>query len=348
MPYANEYNLHGRGARILLYGPDKSKKTWFACRAAEAGYNVILLDGDDGSSIVKQLPIEAQKRVLVADVVNTQTVAIFCRFMGSFMRPKNAFLWDEQEKKSVPSVTKLNPQHSYIRFEPSKFTMNDVVVIDSWTALAASTLIEWANEQGVDLTAIEKEGDQFSLLGFQSRFLDYCLNQIKTLPCHVIVIGHETVYEKFEGKGRDRKMVSSEIIPISSSGPQGKKLGKMFNDVLRFYKLSATAYRIDSQGDKAVAGGSRLLPPAIYDWEKVTPQTLFENLGSKATGEPCLGAQWIAPGSNIKELPVNQTGIIPAGKDATAPQVLNGGNTETKSKIQLLREKSLQNSKPQT
>jgi len=345
MPMASDYSNHGRMVRALIYGPDKTKKTWWACRAAEAGYNVILIDGDDGSSITKQLPPAAQERILVVDVVNTQKRAVFARFMASFCRPGNAFLWDEQEKVSISEKTKLNPDHSYVRFEPSKFTSNDVVVIDSWTALAASSQIEWANDQNVDLTAVEKEGDQFSLLNFQARILDYVLNQIHTMPCHVIVVGHETVYEKFKTDSNGKRViVSSDTIPISSTGPQGKKLGKHFNDVLRFYKLNDTAYRIDSAGGANIAGGSRLLPPKQYKWEEVTPQLLFEAVGAKADPHSkfdSAGAVWIKPGETIAQIPVNQTGITPAAPSSpgTTSQVLNAGDAP-QSKLSLLRKKT--------
>ena len=333
MPMATD-NSRKRLLRTLIWGKDKTKKTWWACKAAEAGYNVILIDGDDGSTITQKLPLEAQEKILIVDAVNS-TKAVFARFMATFMRPGQEFLWDEQEKVSIPIKTTRKPDHSYIYFCPTKFTANDVVIIDSWTALAASTQLQYATEQDIDLTAIEKEGDQFALLGFQSRFLDYCLNNLHALPCHVIVIGHETVYEKWEGKGKDRKMVSSQVQPISSTGPQGMKLGKHFNDVLHFSKLSDLAYRIDAGGDKDRSGGSRTLEPKKYDWKEVTPKLLFDAIGSKPTGEECAGAIYIGPGQDLVlakssttntqvAQEVKQLSSTPATETVAAPaQVLN-------------------------
>jgi hypothetical protein len=207
--------------------------------------------------------------------------------------------------------------------------MNDVVVIDSWTALAASTLIDWSLEQGIDLTAQEREGDQFALLNFQSRFLDYILNKIKTFPCHVIVIGHETVYEKWEGKGKERKMVEQKTQPFSSTGPHAKKIGSHFSNVLRFTKLSDLAFRIDAGGDADTMGGSRQLAPKKYDWKEIAPDTIFARVGSKPTGEACKGAIWIAPGADFT---IPNSGVLkPQNTSASAvpaqpPQVLNAGS----------------------
>lgn len=340
MPMADDDTDFGRPTRSFIYGPDKTKKSWWACRAAEAGYNVILIDGDDGSSIVRQLPIEARKKILIVDVVNTKDRGVFARFIAGFMRPGNAFVWDEQAKVSITPNTKRDPDKSYIYFDLSKLTMNDVVIIDSWTALAASTMIEWASENNVDLAAVEKEGDQFSLLNYQSRFLDYTLNQIKTFPCHVIVIGHETVYEKWQGKGSERKMVEQRTQPFSSTGPHAKKIGAHFSNVLRFSKLSDLAYRIDAGGDKDTMGGSRQLAPKKYDWKEITPQTIFEAVGGKSTGEECKGAIFLPKGSELN-LPSSgpKLGGNPQATETVPAQapVVNAGSAA--SKFSLLKKK---------
>lgn len=324
MPYADVDSDFGRPTRSFLYGSDKTKKTLWACKSAEAGFNVILIDGDDGSSITRLLSNEARKRILIIDAVNTATINVFARFMASFMRG-NPFLWDETAKVSWPAGTSRRSDHSYVVFDISKLTMNDVVIIDSWTALAASLLLEWAKENDVDLTNVEKEGDQFSLMGYQSRFLDYVLTKIKTFPCHVICIGHETVYEKFEGKGKDRKVVEQRTQPLSSTGPHAKKLGAHFSNCLRFTKLSDLAFRIDAGGDASTMGGCRQLAPAKYSWNDITPATIFAAVGSKADGSPCLGAVHFPAGTtaepvqkNIPNLP-NETASLPAN---SAPQVV--------------------------
>jgi hypothetical protein len=339
MPMADSDEEFGRPTRTFIYGPDKTKKTWWAARAAEAGYNVILIDGDDGSSIVRQLPPEAKKKILIVDVVNTKDRGVFARFIAGLMRPGNAFVWDEQGKVSITPSTKRDPNKSYVFFDLSKLTMNDVLVIDSWTALAASAMIEWAAENNVDLAAVEKEGDMFSLLNYQSRFLDYTLNQIKTFPCHVIVIGHETVYEKWQGKGQERKMVEQRTQPFSSTGPHAKKIGAHFSNMLRFSKLSDLAFRIDAGGDASTAGGSRQLAPKKYDWKEITPQTIFAAVGGKSTGEECKGAVFIPKGSEQNLPSIAKSSAIPqASVTVPAPSpVVNAG--ESGSKISLLKKK---------
>lgn len=327
MPMADTMDDHGRLLRVLCYGRDKTKKTWWCAKAAEAGFNVILLDGDDRSSIIKQIPIAARKKILIVNAVNTRTRAVFSLFMASFMRPGNTFYWDEERKVSLPDTVKRIPEKSYIYFDTNKLTANDVLIIDSWTALAASTLLQYASEQEIDLMALEKEGDQFALLNFQSRFLDYCLNQIHTMPCHVFVIGHETIYEKWEGKGKDRKMISSEIVPISSTGPHAKKLSKHF-EVLHFSKISSDAFRIDAGGDKDKPGGSSFLAPKKYNWDDISPKTLLDAVGSKATGEPCQGAIYLPKQKGEQNANLTLKNNATAGNQSTVAELIVNPPTE--------------------
>jgi hypothetical protein len=300
MPMAND-DIDDKYLRTLLYGKDKTKKTWWACKAAEAGFNVILLDGDDGSTITKQLPIEARKRILICNAVNTRTKAAFAILVAFLCKNDSECLYDEQEKaiyRISPSF-KPNPEHSYIYFNPSLLTRNDVFILDSWTALTNSGFIRYADESGTELDGIDREGDQFGPLNFQKRYQTNVLNKLHTFPCHIMVIGHETEWEKFKGKGQDRKLVGTYVHPIAPSGPQGQALGSHFSDILFFKRLSDVSYQIDAGGDDFRMGGSRHLAPQKYNWNAVTPKMLMDAIDCRPTGEPCRGAIWFAPGQEI-------------------------------------------------
>lgn len=336
MPMADTLgDLWGKPTRTLAYGRDKSKKTWWACRAAEAGFNVVLIDGDDGSSITRQLPLEARKKILIVDAVDKSEHAAFCMFMASFLKVGNKFLWDEQDKFSVPFGTKLNPVHSYIQFDPSLLTMDDVIILDSWTALADSTKQKFAKDTGFDLVQVQRDGDQYALPNFQARFLDFVLSRLHTLPCHVIVIGHEQIWEKYTGTGAARKLVGTYTQPYSSTGPHAQKLGKHFENVLHFYKLSDAAFRISTVGDDSVSAGSRLIAPKRYEWDAITPGQMFEAVGSKASGAPCIGAKFIDKGELLSiPAPVENT---QQNTSVPGPAVLNGSNVSLSEKLKLLK-----------
>lgn len=294
MPYGDDISALGLQVRSLIYGKAKSKKTWWTLRAAEAGFNVILFDGDKGAHIISQIAKEHRKRILVVDVNDKLDEAVFAKFVTMLCRPKNTFYWDEQAKAAAPGLKRGD--HSFIHFDPQLFTTNDVVILDSWTQLAASMRFQYAIENKIDMTDAQKvEWDGYS---FEGRFLDYALNYLHGLPCHFFVVGHEGKHEKRSKDGKT--ILSSDIVPISSSGPHGAKLAKHFSDVLYFERVSETKVQIKVSGDFNRDGGSRLMPPGTHNWDDFSPQKLFDIVGAKATGEPCRGAVWYKSGDDIQ------------------------------------------------
>lgn len=301
MPMATEVIEIPGLMRTLIYGPEKTKKTWWACRCAELGFNVILLDGDDGAAILRQYPEFLRKqnldvyaimaRIMVVDLVLTHDKPVFSDFMRLFARPKAQFMWDETAKVGALGVR--NPAHAYIKFDITKLTSDDVIILDSWTALAFASLFQFATQQEIDLTdadRVEWEG-----YGFQGRYLDYLVNFMHALPCHVIIIAHATVYEK---RSKDQKTIISQTTqPVSSSGPQARGLAKHFNDVYYFSRLNEVVYNINTGGAHDRVGGSRLFPAGIYEWEKFPPSKIFEMLKATASGEPSKGAIYIPKGA---------------------------------------------------
>jgi len=309
----------GRLGRILLYGKGKTKKTTWAVKAAEAGFNVFHIDGDDGAHILYQpgiLSEEARKRVLTINVVDTFERAVFASFMARFCKAgTTGFTWDEQDKQIVLGLR--NSEHTFVKIEPPKFTSNDVVIIDSWTRLAASTLFQFAKEHSIDLAdAAKVEWDGY---GFQGRFLDFVLKSLSAFPCHVIVIGHATVYEK---RSKDQKTILSQTTqPISSTGPHGAKLADFFSDVFFFEKMSDTAYYIRTSGSQDRMGGSRHFDAGHLKMEEFPISKLFEKLGSTPSGAKNLGAEFIPKGV-IQE--VAQVKPIALGSKQTISSLGNG------------------------
>lgn len=345
MPFASdEQAFADYYLRMLLLGKGKSQKTWWAARCAELGYNVVLLDGDDGAGIVQQISPEGRKRLLICNAVNTDTTPVFAQFCARFFRKEASFVWDEQEKRGAfPGM--LNKAHSHIKFQPSLFTRNDVVVLDSWTALVESTLVQFAEENHLDLFDAKKtEWDGY---GWQGRFLAMVLNRMHTLPCHVIFVGHSYVYEKYSGTGKNRVLVSQHTQPVSSSGPHGGSLSKQFSDILFFERVSETLVKVNTAADSDRDGGCRFVAPGKYNWEDFGPDKFFKALGCEPTGEPCLGARWFAPGEEVTkftaiqaaqpvavqaEQPTGQSPVIDASKKGGILQMVAAAKAAKEAK----------------
>lgn len=320
MPPADQIKSDDRLLRVLAYGLPKSRKTAWALRCAEFGFNVVYLEGDDqGGLAISQIPKQFHSRVQIIPLAMTAESIVFARFVTRLLKAGSAFTWDEKDRKVEPFFAK--PDRAYFRVNASLFTPNDVLVLDGWKALAESSLFEFAEDRDLDLSdpdatkserGSDKKRDGY---GFMSNFLNYILARLHILPCHLIVIGHATTYEKRD-KMDQSKILSQRVQPISSSGPHAEKLASEFTDVLFFERVSPDVVRIDTGGDKDRDGGSRLFKPARYNWEDFGPDKFFEKLAWKPNGAPCEAVKWYPPGS---EVPVGM------GNSATTPQVANGG-----------------------
>lgn len=264
MPPLNQ-QLH-QPLRILAYGPPKTKKTWWAGAAAEAGFNVILLDGDDGSYVLKNLTPEAQERVQIINLLPKITSGVMAPFMVRLLKQKE-FIWDETLRSTTFLASSITAEHSYYKFNASLFGLNDVLVIDSWTSLAASLAQVYALENDIDLSnAAKTDWDGY---GYCGRLADYILEVMHALACHVIVVGHQDIYEKRDNtnpdKARRNDVLYTRTQPKSTSGPQAMRMAKHF-DVLYFTTTGQT-FSISSGAGSDRDGGSRIVKPGNYKWK---------------------------------------------------------------------------------
>lgn len=247
--------------RVLAYGPAKSKKTWWAAKAAEAGFRVTLLDGDNGWQILKQIAPEAQSRVEVIDLVDTFKASVFALALTQLLKD-GKLVWNENTGTSA----RMNPDKATATLDLELMNHEDVLVIDSWTALVWSLVLRYSKENAIDLTDPEKADREF--YGWGNSMVKWMLNQLQSLKCHVIVIAHATVYEKYTGTGKNLKLVMQRRQPISTSGPNAMQMASKFSDVL-YFSVKGSSYKIDADGDNDKDGGSRGLPPKMYNWEEL-------------------------------------------------------------------------------
>jgi len=260
MPSLNEYLAAKDGSylRALVYGLGKSKKTWWVGTAAEAGFDVLLFDADKGAKILRQLTPAAQERIHVINCGDHPTRAVAAQAVAVAFR-RFFFYWNP-----ATSRASLYPTQGSYRYDLGGDNPNLVVALDSWTALCRSLVMQYSQENKIDLAdAAKPEWDGY---GFVGRLASWILGQLKAGQFHSVVVAHETTYEKYKGTGRTRRLVNSRIQPVSTSNPHGQTLAKEFDDVLRLYKEGSTFY-IDTDGNKDKDAGSRCLPPAVHKWD---------------------------------------------------------------------------------
>lgn len=231
----------------MILGDPKAGKTEYALKAAEAGFNVLYLDGDVAAQTISAVKEEARSRIFYMDVgdrldsgIDARMIALVASFFTS-----SKFLWNDTKqaeysraKDSHDAETGAATDEIW-EIRPARFDYRWVLVLDSWTTLSYSAMLAKALDMGVDLGDIEK-ADMNLYAGAGNR-LTNMLATIQKAKCHFIVIGHPAQFEKTKsqenmsaqeaGKAKNRIIEWTKMVPKSSSNPHGLTMGKYFSDI---------------------------------------------------------------------------------------------------------------------
>lgn len=274
MPPANQVKNSAETLliRVLLYGAEKTKKSWWMLNGGFWGFNVLYFDIEKSVHIIKNVDEAALKRTLIVDLKDETDNAISSKFITKFLRGAE-FLWDECCKLEVNVGGKPHPQCSHILFNASKLTANDMVCMDSYTEIVRSTRDQDAKALGIDIAngagavAAKDSGQMRDIYHADGIGLSWILNACTKLPCHFGMIGHRDVYEIHDPKDRAKLLDVRRQIK-SSSGPHAATIGNQFSDIL-FFELLGTAFMIDTSAHQSRMGGCRIIPPKSYKWDEL-------------------------------------------------------------------------------
>lgn len=251
--------------RELIYGESQRKKSLWAAGAADAGFNVLILNGDKPATIYKLLSKEAQSRIRI---VNAYGKFNFADLVRRLLRGE-AIWWDITESK--PAFVGLqNKEHAHFKIDFSKLTSNDVLILDSWTAEVLAVTNLTAEEKKIDLGAVEKL--EWSLYGSVGMHLNWVIDRLRKLPCHVIVIGHEDIWEKHKKDSSGKLLADIEFTKtqfVSSSRPHAATMPKFFTDTLYFYMVGNMFYITSEPAADRIAG-STTIAPNRYKWDELS------------------------------------------------------------------------------
>lgn len=230
----------------LILGDPKAGKTDWVMRAAEAGFNVLYMDGDVAAQTIAGLSPEAKSRIFYMNIADKLDGGIDPRMIATVAAffTSSKFLWNDTKQQEYSRVKDDHDEETGAaldeiwEFKPARFDHRWVIAIDSWTTLAYSGMLAKALDMGVDLGDIEK-ADQNLYAGVGNR-LTNVLSTIQKAPCHFAVIGHPSQFEKSkspdgksqrEVKAADRIVEWTKMVPKSSSNPHGLTMGKFFSDI---------------------------------------------------------------------------------------------------------------------
>lgn len=283
-----------RLVRAFIYGRSGLRKTWWATKIVEQGFNVVYVDGDDSAHVLRHLNQEAISQRLyhlrVVDMLGLssgspskgKSPAIFFNFLWNIVGG-NQFIWNFKKQ----AVDNLQPdKKTCIRWTPSQLGPDTVLIVDSYTALIQSLKTEFFHTRGVDLSSLidKAKGDQKDLRDHYQwcgMLAATITSKLKTFNCHVIVIGHEDIQEKFDEKG---KLLSTRTSIIGSSRNQSANIARDFSDVLHVVQKATTTY-INTKSSESEEAQSRVIAPDLYKYDDLSVADLFEAHGALMSEE---------------------------------------------------------------
>lgn len=257
--------VRGTPLKALIYGYGKTRKTSWAGQVAKTQMNGIYCDCDNSVPVLGSIlsPEEQAKLTYVnmSDEVNAAKASWFVAALAKG-RP---FIWDELDRKVVKSRSQ---GHDCLLVNPKKFTASDCLIIDSYTQVCNSLFIQYALENGLDLSEAKKlEWDDYRWAGQLATFL---LTSLMALKCSVILISHVRTYEK---KRKDKfgkeELVSVRTQPVSVSNNHAETISKYFGEVYYFFK-QGTGTKISTKTSDSLDCGSRFLEPKDWNYDELT------------------------------------------------------------------------------
>lgn len=329
MPYGQDYN--DEQMRLLYFGKAGLRKTWHALNAAATGLNVIVFDGDKGVGIIKQVDPSIRSRIRIISCADQLNKPVFADLLVKFLSGYT-IRWDDTANEIVPTIKHPTPTHGHFVIDATKLTKNDLLIIDSWSAIVSSLTWQYFFEKGIDLS--KEPPDKWGLFRYQDRMLSWILSALKSIRANVIVIAHEFTNEETEPTkktdGTVERLLTGEtnIQADSSSRNHGGKLPKHFSDVLYFYKRGTHVY-IDTRTIEGRDSKSRLVY-ADDTWEKMQFDLFLKASGLQFEPDADMpGCQWFAPGTIGGGLPERKPPILGGNGAASTGLKIPGSTQQT-------------------
>lgn len=305
-----------RRASVLLYGPAKTRKTVWAGAAAAAGLDVFFLDGDRGGEVLMQLPPELRSKVNVINAWDDQGKANFQSFIGSFVQGE-PFYWNDTRRVSeIYLGQKFAESDAYWYIKPRETNQSQLVVLDSWTKLCISIVMNYALTNKINIADPKQlESDKWKYYRHAGTIADFALNQFFGMHCHFACIAHQTVYEK-KTEDEEGKSVTeySRIQPVSVSGPNAMKMAATFDHVLQFSVNPFGDTMIDVRSNSSADGGSRSIPPKVYMMKDLSFATILQHSRIQVGQIPSDAFTFYPPGEVNKHTEVNKRAMLSGGK----------------------------------
>jgi len=339
MPRGNNMPPSQTLIHALILAEEKAGKTTWMLEAAEAGFFVLLLDGDVAQQRINDLSPAAKSRVFymnVSDDLVGQTDPKMIQTVADLFT-SSTYLWNDTQQEKYSTRDSHDPETGACldevwEIKPGRLDHNWVLGVDSWSTLAYSAMMAKAQDEGVDMADVEKvERNIYS--GAGNRLTNIAHTQMKA-PCHTIFLGHPSQYEK--RKSQDNKTVKdamkendqivewTKMVPKSSSNAHGFSIGSKFSDIgwIDVDKWGKRVINFEKTNQRTSGGSLN---------SKGDPKTdhRFADLVRKIGGVVPDGTQDLGPGLTIHEpgtyIPATKKAL---GGKSTTSETLNPTGTQ--------------------
>lgn len=291
MPLMDEQLDSNNGNNLLLYGKPLSKKTWWALKAAELGYNIIYLDFDGNYQVAKNLTPEARSRIMHVDMrFRPDGDVKRCPFAALALAIGGATaLYDPIKREYLPvKEARTRTDDTFVRFDFNASTGADIILVDSWTAACEqmSTYVTPLRDQ-LQLPEYGREQSDYSKMRSLG---ERVLLGLPSFNAHCIWIGHEIEYAKRKADAAANERPENAIESISTSiasvsKAHGATIAKSMSDVLHFYfENSQVGFMISTKPRADRIGGSRTQEPKQKKWEDFPASDFFKPLDNLSAG----------------------------------------------------------------
>ena len=317
MPPAQQYvnGEQNRYMKTLIYGPPRSLKTTWALEAACAGFNVTILQGDpEGCAVlnnVDRFKPSTLSRINVLDVGNTLEKTVMSKTVDRILTKDPIAYYNEERKVMTNNLFLLKDSKTIWVWNRNLLNENDVIVLDSYSAYCDTIMRDYAAANEIKLEEAEKQ--EWDGWGWTSRKASWMLSAWLQLPCHSILIAHETLWEKkrqaVNSKGKKETIVEfSRLVPRSTSGPHALKVGEQFPDIIHFF-ITNGIVRLDTRINESAHCGCKGVPPSTYSYDKLSFQRLAEYYKIKPA--PALTCQAMTYHTSVQSANVASGGYKP-------------------------------------
>lgn len=180
---------------VCVFGAPKSGKSEAIARLAEAGFNLIWIDIENGWEVLLKLSPEAQKRVTLLRLPDSKGWPIAIKSLLRLVKGNKLLVCEEHGAAEVAGCPVCRKEGKPMtEIELGKLDANTIVVIDSGTQLSTSAMNHITQNKPDDY---KPERDDWGNLG---KLLDGVLSYVQAGRFHCIVTAHETELEMDDGK----------------------------------------------------------------------------------------------------------------------------------------------------